>query len=452
MADNWIQEQTRLRQRRSAKNFEISKGAPFLGFVTGPHDPENETVVVQYHGGTRKLKTMHPYTGSDSWIRAGMEASQSVIMAQRPDSAEPELLSYSFKSPEDRLSAYKDGAGLYRPITPGEIEIHSKGTAQTYYSRRPLLEQRGGLIRQWLNQDELQSGAKSPVHVRNLHLHKTDEVGDEERLGVVQRPDGLITSKFVTADRIIDPIILAKVTSTAAVSGVVPLPGPFAKEHLLVLKSGATLPSPEKLLDVRQGDVIDDEGEVVNLSSSGNPLRYKAEYFTESVLGGAVFLGIDDQGNWSAHFPDEAEVGGDLVIPAGDLLIRLGKNWVNTVENDYTLTCVDGEIHQIAVETEFHVKDGLIEMGAEEASDKAVLDSLIQDELSKISDSFSQFRDEFNNHTHPLQQYIAPSIPLATLPCLPGGPPAPPSEVPTVPSSTQYDPGKTNSELVTIDS
>lgn len=57
--------------------------------------------------------------------------------------------------------------------------------------------------------------------------------------------------------------------------------------------------------------------------------------------------------------------------------------------------------------------------------------------------------DMHDNHTHPLTQFIAPLIPLSTVPCIPGGPPAPPSEVPVVPASLEdYDTSITSSHLL----
>jgi hypothetical protein len=515
-----MQQQQRLRQRRKQKNKAEAAGAPFLGFIIGPHDPDNERVRVQYHGGERKLRTAHPYTGSDSWIRAGAQASQNVILAQRPDSDEPEILSYAFRQPEVRIQAYKDGAGLYRPLTPGELEIHSRGAAQSFYSRRPLLEQRAGLIRAWLDQDELQSGAKAPIHVRNLHLHKGGEIGDEERFGVVQRPDGsTFLTKYISADRSPDPTLVAGIAETAATSGIIVDPGPFAKEHLRVLKTGALF--PEKLLDVREGDVMDDEGAPINLSLTGKPLRYKGEWFTDDEREGVFFVGIDNKGNFAIAAPDEAETGGDLKIPMGDLVIYVGVSEVLTVQKDYARTTVDGQmtidcktdytqdiregdrtvtvhqgdhdttvsqgtmniwvdtgdrnvftegahlhevagditiksgaaIHIIVGGTEIHIEDGLIELGAEGASDIAVLNSLLQGELGTISMKIGTLRDDLNNHAHALDDFIIPLIPIDAGPVT-ANPQNDPGEAvhPELISIVNYSPGDTASGLVTIDS
>jgi hypothetical protein len=397
MADNFIQQQTRLRQRREQRNQAITQGAPFLGYVTGDHDPRNERVTVQYHGGERKVRSLHPYVGSDSWIRTGQESSTAMLMAQRPDSNEPEQFAYAQRNPEDRVAAFESKAGLYRPLNSGEIEIHSRGAAQAHFSRRPRLEQRAGLIRDWIDQDRLESGARSPTHTRQLHLNRGGLVGDEERIGVVTRPDdsGLTVSKvlrkFVSANRLPDPLLAASFAATAATSGIVVPPGPFAKEHMLVLNTGAAF--PEKLLDIRQGDVIDDQGNAVTLPSSGKNLRYKGEWFAESVLGGVFFVGIDDQGNFSVGLPSEASVGGDIKIPAGDLLVTIGKAHGIAVQTDYNVATAEGQM-TFDAQTGFNlnVPDGSVvikpsaTLDVGRADEPAVLGAVLLDFLGQLLD------------------------------------------------------------------
>jgi len=103
--------------------------------------------------------------------------------------------------------------------------------------------------------------------------------------------------------------------------------------------------------------------------------------------------------------------------------------------------------------TVINVKDGMIGLGAEaEASDKAVLESLVQDEFARIKDDLTTMKMDFDNHTHPLPDQILPLIPAGPGPTLPGVVPAPPSMKPTVPMTAPTNPNPTNSELVTIDS
>jgi|GEM_PF-4025122 len=402
MPDTFIQQQSRLRQRRREKNVDFAQGSVFLGVITGDHISEKEKVGVSYHAGQRELPTLHPYLGPDSWIRTAAEGGQPVLAAQRPDSADPELLAYTSKDEDTRIRAYLDDRlGLYRPLFPGEIETHSKGLAQSFYGRRPLLSQRGGLIRSWLDQDRLESGARAPLHVRHLSLKRSGQLGDEERLGIVARPDdsgtvvSKVNSKYVRADRVISPTLGASFIASSLAAGVTLEPGPWAKEYLRILRSGAIY--PEKLVDIREGDVIDDSGNVINLTSSGKPLRYKGEWFADSLLGGAFFVGIDQDGNFSVSAPDEASVGGTVTVPAGDLTLTLGASHTVQVQTDYSLATSDGTM-TLDAQTGYQltVPDGSISLlpsatldvgGADEP---AVLGNRLLDFLGQLLDLFGQ--------------------------------------------------------------
>ena len=403
--DSFIQQQNRLRQRRQQKNYELARGAPFIGVTVGDHQADKEHVQVSYHAGARSLTTLHPYMGSDSWIRVGAEAGIPVVMANRIDANTPEILKYAFRQPIDRINAYtKDKLGLYRPLSPGEIEIHSKGTAQSHYSRRPRVEHRGGMIRSWLDQDDLEAGSRAPVHIRQLHLNKGGNLGDEERFGVVQRPDqsGIVVSKvwkkFVRAERLIDPVFGAEFAASAIAAGIVTEPGPWAKEHTRILSTGAALPS--KLIDIREGDVIDDFGDVLNMSLTGNPLRFKGEWFCDNILGGAFFVGIDSDGNFSVQAPDAATTGGQLTIPQGDLIVQIGASHGVTVQTDYTLSTVEGGVN-IESNTDMTVRvvDGSIvmqpstRMDVGQADEPAVLGNV-------ALNFFTQLIDLLVSHVH----------------------------------------------------
>lgn len=399
MPDTFIQQQNRLRQRLKQKNVTYSDyGSLFLGTIVADHQNEQEKVTVSYHGGERDMKTLHPYVGADSWIRCGSEAGVPVLAAQRPDTGNPDIIAYTAAEDTDtRTKLYGDGFGLYRPVWPGELEIHSKGTAQSFYSHRPLLEQRGGLVRSWLDQDALESGARSPIHVRHLHLHRSGQVGDEERFGVVSRPDGdsKVNRKYIRADRLIDPALGASFIASAALASIAAEPGPWAKEYVRVIRTGAA--TPEKLVDYREGDVIDDTGAVINMTSSGRPLRVKAEYFVDGLLGGSFFVGIDADGNFSIAAPDAATAGSSLTVPAGDLLFSLGAAHTVQVQTDYSLSTTEGAA-TLNAQTGFSltVNDGSItflpsntlDVGG--ADEPAVLGNQLLDFLGQFLDLFSQ--------------------------------------------------------------
>ena len=223
-------------------------------------------------------------------------------------------------------------------------------------------------------------------------------------------------------------------------------------------------------------------------------LILKAEWFTDSLLGGVFFVGIDNQGNFTIASPDEGSVGGDITIPAGDLVLKIGKSYSITVQTDYNLSAIDGKmtldskqdysltVHEgsqkiliekgdIAVTaskgkydlttdkditeksnsgqilldaqgTTLTTKKDKIEMGG--TSDKASLDSKIQIELKRIAAELTALTTSFNTHTH-LDTYVAPLIPAP-------GPPVPVVPTPPiVPAATPAQPAPTNSILVTIE-
>jgi hypothetical protein len=76
--------------------------------------------------------------------------------------------------------------------------------------------------------------------------------------------------------------------------------------------------------------------------------------------------------------------------------------------------------------------------------------AVIAEELEAwLNDTYTPaIADMHDNHHHPLNQFIAPAIPAAAAPCLPGGPPSPPSETPIAPASLEdYDAAITSTKL-----
>ena len=78
--------------------------------------------------------------------------------------------------------------------------------------------------------------------------------------------------------------------------------------------------------------------------------------------------------------------------------------------------------------------------GAEQAMIASEMEAWLNDTYTPA------IADMHDNHVHPLNQYIAPLIPLSAVPCLPGGPPSP--DVPVVPASLEdYDSAITSEKL-----
>lgn len=190
------------------------------------------------------------------------------------------------------------------------------------------------------------------------------------------------------------------------------------------------------------GQENEDIGHRINLKKDdGNPRFVKHQ---------GTFYGIDDNADFvvdttqgfegdeheeKSEQPDAPEDGSagnySVYLPAGSQLKII----------------VDGGAMNL------YVKEDKIELGADGAGDQAVLESKVQDELSKIQTELHKLRDSYEAHMHPTTDYIPPLIPLPTVAPTtpnPANPPGAPHTPP--PAGVNYSPGATNSDIVTIDS
>jgi hypothetical protein len=327
---DWIRREKRIQDRNSRLTGNgIAAGGIFQGLIDSTSG-EHQSAKLSYSGGMSNIPLPMPFESSSSWIRSIPNTGAAALLAYRGDTQEPTFIRYLNDEPSKRLSDYNGGLNLYRPLVSGEHEIHSSGNAQSYYSQRPLLEQRGGVIRSWLDQDKAEAGQRAPIHTRQLHGYKSNAVGDEERIGVVRRPKKLnlanaallgttTSSNFYTypypdfslpggvpaAFGLLSEAVGAASEAASAITGLYKI-RPFAKEYLRVIKndlhvgtgSAKVFLPPTHLVDIREGQVFDDEGKQVT-GESGAYLRAKHEYFT--TLNDSTKMEIDDLGNivWS---------------------------------------------------------------------------------------------------------------------------------------------------------
>jgi hypothetical protein len=223
------------------------------------------------------------------------------------------MMGYSGRTSPQPREAYAAGRFPYRDLAPGEIEISSRGWAQAYFSDRGLLALRGGVITAHLSQDRLESMQNAPTHVRQLHKHAPDTLGDEERYGVVKRPNPENASREIYV-------------KTELEGG----DERFAREYRRDLKPGGG--APNILVEHVEGDVVDQEGEVENLAMTGKPLRARSRYYTPQE--NTLTISIDEEGNFQIQLPDDAEEGGRMSIPEGGLRITVKKDIeLNTEQN-----------------------------------------------------------------------------------------------------------------------
>lgn len=305
----------------SGNNIQTSGGI-FQGLIDSSSG-ENQNASLTYPGGTSSIPLPMPFESTDSWIRSIPISGSAALITYRRDTGEATFIRYLNDAPDKKIAGYQAGGNLYKPLLPGEHEIHSSGLAQSYYSQRPVLEQRAGVIRSWLDQDRAESGQKAPIHTRQLHTHRVNAVGDEERFGVVRRPKKLniansillgedFSSNFYmypypnfslpggvpNAFSTISEAVGTASEMAAALTGTYKI-RPFAKEYVRVIKNPMfPLPPIETLIDIREGQVFDDEGVQVK-GDQGAFLRAKHEYYTS--WGDATTCMIDELGNvsWS---------------------------------------------------------------------------------------------------------------------------------------------------------
>lgn len=276
-------------------------------------DPQNDTLTLDGpEGMTKPIPVKHPFLNLDSWIRSMPSRGAGVRVLQQQSEDHDLINDYYYPNRNKLVEKYRKYEGVYRPLYPGEHEISSSGLAQTYWSANGRWEARGGIINMWLDNQALEAVTHSPTHIRKLHGNFETVVGDEERFGVVKRPETSIKAKYIKVG------------------------GKWAKEYLRYFYDGDGAP----LIDHREGNVIDDDGNEVS-GNFGNNLRLLKNIHT--IGGDKTTIEIDEKGNWSVLLPTEATDGGFMEIPAGNLELNIQGDLLITAAGN-TLKMTQGEI------------------------------------------------------------------------------------------------------------
>ena len=292
---SWLQ-----RIRRSERDLQDTagpQGRPYLGIVTAYNPNTDKCSVAHFH--EESMHVLHPYQGPNSWIRVAPETGSGVLLTERWDTQENEIVGYHNKHAERGIEQYSERRDVRRPLNQGEIEINSNGYAQTYHDNRGNLHLRGGLVWQTLDNDNLCIESKAPWHHRILSSHNSIMgLGDEERFGTVTRP-----------------AILSPATTIFKTAGILPL-----KEYY---RSLASLRIPGGLLvEHHEGDVVDRLGLPVLATMSGAPARSVSTWYTET--GASAKQQIDSLGNMGIDLPPTALIGFNLKAPAGNMFLSAG--------------------------------------------------------------------------------------------------------------------------------
>lgn len=293
---------TSSRIKRARRQRDRMAVMPYGALITSVNPSAEEVIYLGPRGGSR-TPISHPYLGPNSWVRIIPERGTKAILGTRAENGEPYLSSYVSQFSSDRLlQATDDNRFYYRRLQEGEIELCSPGIAEVFLGRSGNLELRGGSVSIELSNSNLEIASRSPTHSRSILGNKRKHVGDEERFGVVSRPNESDSTRR-------NYIRLADDET-------------FAKEYLRIIKSGTST-----LIDHREGHVYDDSGDRVKSGKTGNFLRSST-----NVLGQPdefLKLEVDDSANVFISVPESADQG--LYIEV------LGSNFDVRTKNDFVV-------------------------------------------------------------------------------------------------------------------
>jgi hypothetical protein len=321
---NWQQETVMAEDRERGQRKNLSQ--PF-GMLSHSVSSDSEQAVYSYAGSNnRQLTIPHPFNSVTSWIRAIPEEGVQYLALFRSDESKPQPVITVTRNSLERNDQYRKGANVYRPLTPGEIEVSSTGLAQAYFPRRAKMELRSGMLNRWMDQDKLTSGDRSPIHQKQLLQYRSNVLGDEERLGIVSRPKK-VNGKFSTWE-----MAYPKVE------------GDYVAEHYMSLKNPANQ-NPSVLFRIHKGHVLDEEGVQITQTKTQIPLRYLEEYFAKDES--STRSEIDEKGNWYIELASAASEGLEVNVPSGNFIKTIGGNEEVFIEKNVQLTVGKNANYQI---------------------------------------------------------------------------------------------------------
>lgn len=319
---NWQQELVMNEERERGQRGALNQ--PFGMLVTSINSDTEECKFSYFGARDRLLTITHPFSSSGSWIRAMPEEGTTYVGQFRADEANPQVMSTVSREVIKRNDSFKKNQGLYRPLFPGEIEISSLGAGQLHFSRRPKTELHGGIVNRWADQDKLLSADRSPIHNKQFLQYKSNELGDEEKTGIVGRAKKLDGATAVANTQ--DPTTASGEFSTWEIA-YPKVRDNFAAEHFINMKNPAN-ESPVVLFNYQRGHVLDNAGVQITQEKTQIPLRYRSEYFAND--DSSTIHEIDEKGNTYIQLATAAVEGYELDIPAG--------NYVKTVDLEQNVT------------------------------------------------------------------------------------------------------------------
>lgn len=233
-----------------------STSLPMRGIVeTVSSDIESVSVDMAHTPGRPVLVVRHPYFGVNSWIRTMPEPGTAVLTQRRGDLHREEIWGYISNTLPRQVQQSKQRQALIRRLNQGEIEIRSRGRAYAFWGTAGELELFGGPVQLELNPTRMEVSSIAPTHKRRLMLHDPTTINNEERFGLVRRPDQANLQAAPT---------LQTFTRLSA-------QGEFAQEYLrFMARENGNVVS-----QYQEGDVVQADGTFETLSITNKNLRLK---------------------------------------------------------------------------------------------------------------------------------------------------------------------------------
>lgn len=303
------------RQKRQQQDADEmpSKGAFYLK-ITGPSGVEQ--VKVDSIVGNPTISFAYPFASPNAWIRGQPETGTTMMGILGSETKEIRPISYFDPKKATLAQRWQDTASQiradsgqrvddtlpYRALTPGDLDSGSN-FAQQFMGLRDVYNARGGLSHFYMDSKKTSIETSQLVVEGPIHRAKK-ELNDELRFGVVRRAKNNATIQT-----------LVRGLPSVNAQGIAQ---PFAKEFSVVLD---WMGGPSKLLDHRQGIVVEDDG--LEALSQRTRQTLRARYRWGTTLG-PTSAEVDSVGNWTVANAVSATEGGSIEIPFGGISVNVG--------------------------------------------------------------------------------------------------------------------------------
>lgn len=323
-------------QRNARKREEYPFRGSFLGKVISP--APDETVTLETNTGVRTTSFAYPFVSRNAWIRGQPEAGSTMSAMIGPDTQELQATGYfdpaksaaavRYQRVVDSLRSAPSGPIPqilpYRTLTPGDLDTGSRG-AQSFLGLGDVYQASGGLSHFSMTSKKV--SFETPLfEVQGPDHQLSPALSDEFRFGTVRRG----------TDNLASPSLVRSTKPSRTNTGK----NAFAKEHTVVLTSDSAV-NGGRLIDHRQGNVVDDSGSVKRSAVTRQELRALFQWFSNLSSTRAE---IDESGNWSVENAQDSLEGGTMSIPSGGLRIGVGKGLSLTSGGDTSITSTGGRL------------------------------------------------------------------------------------------------------------